>query len=349
MCKEKEIILVLCGLLLKETELYKLFSLVNNIEDIENYISEKAKKEDIEKAKENYNRLKRINGNVISIFDDLYPANLKEIYNAPPILYSLGNYTTEDVESIAVVGSRNVSEKGKILTELLIKDLEGYPITIVSGLAIGVDTIAHQEALRVGLRTIAVLGSGIDVVYPAINRTLFNKIAEKGVIFSEQPLGTKPMPYNFPKRNRIISGLSKAIVVVEASEKSGSLITARYSAEQNRDVFAFPRTPLDKNSGGNNNLIKIGAKLVTSGKDIIQEVFPYLDIKDKKRTLKTILLSEEEKKILDLLQEDPVNIEKLCFSLDIGPPTLANFLLNLELKGLIKELPGKFYIKIKES
>ncbi|MCX7991773.1 MAG: DNA-processing protein DprA [Proteobacteria bacterium] len=348
MCKEKEILLILCGILLKESELYKTFLKAGSIEEVESLLNKKVQKSDIEKAKNNLALLKKLNGKVTSVFDDNYPKTLKNIYNAPPIIYSIGEYLPEDEEAIAVVGSRNVSEKGKILTELLVRDLKDIRITIVSGLAIGVDTIAHREALNNGLRTIAVLGSGIDVVYPAVNKTLFNSIKNNGAIFSEQPLGTKPMPYNFPKRNRVISGLSRAVVVVEAGEKSGSLITARYSAEQNRDVYTFPRTPIDKNSAGNNYLIKIGAKVITSGKDLIEEVFPQ-KIRQENKNEKKIMVSEEERKILNLLQEDPVNIEKLCFSLDMGPPTLANFLLNLELKGLIKELPGKFYIKIKET
>lgn len=348
MCKDIELLLILCNTLLKESELYKLFSEARDIKYLEKYLSQRVKKEDIVEANESLKKLKKIGGKVISIFDDAYPALLKEIYNAPPILYYVGDYRSEDENAIAVVGSRNVSEKGKILTELLIDDFKGYPVTIVSGLAIGVDTIAHSEAMKKGLRTIAVLGSGIDIVYPAINRAIYEKIRENGVIFSEQPIGTKPMPYNFPKRNRIISGLSKAVVVVEAGNKSGSLITARYSAEQNRDVFTFPRTPLDKNSEGNNYLIKIGAKIITSGKDVLHEVFPTYIVKNEKNNEK-INLTEVDKKILELLQEGPVNIEKMCFSLDMGPPTLANFLLNLELKGLIKELPGKFYIKIKEK
>lgn len=346
MCKEKELIYILCGLLLKESELYKLFVMAKDIEDVEKCIVNRAKKDDIEEGKKKLHRLKNLDGMAISIFDEKYPSPLKNIYNAPPILYAVGEYKEEDKEALAVVGSRNISERGKILTEILIKDLQDSNITIVSGLAIGVDTIAHREALKRGLRTIAVLGSGIDVIYPSDNRSLFGKIKEKAVVFTEQPLGVKPLPYNFPKRNRIISGLSKAVVVVEAGEKSGSLITARYAADQNRDVYTFPRTPLDKNSEGNNYLIRVGAKIVTSGKDVIDEIFPHLAKNINNKRKKEIVLSEEEKKILSLLQEAPVNIEKLCFSLDIGPPTLANFLLNLELKGLIKELPGKLYIKI---
>lgn len=349
MSKEKELLYILCSILLKESELYKLFAISKTLVDIENYISKKAEKRDIELAKKNLRLLHSLSAHVISLFDEEYPEQLRDIYNAPPILYYVGSYLKEDRQALAIVGSRNLSDKGKILTELLINDISNYPITTVSGMAIGIDTIVHRESLNKGLRTIAVLGSGIDIIYPETNRGLFKKISENGAIFTEQPLGTKPFPYNFPKRNRIISGLSRGIVVVEAGERSGSLITARYGAEQNREVFTFPRTPLDKNSDGNNYLIKVGAKVITSGKDILEELFPDMAKDAKKERVYEYKLSPEELKILQLIEEEPVNIEKLCFSLDIGPPTLANFLLNLELKGFIKELPGKFYIKIKEN
>ncbi len=347
MSKEKELLYILCSDFLKEAELYRLFGSARDLRDIEKYLSERVTGEQLKKARKDQQKLKQIDGRVISIFDRSYPEILKDIYGAPPIIYYKGSYQESDKNAISVVGSRNISEKGKILTEMLIQDFAGYELTIVSGMALGVDTIAHKTALMHNLRTIAVIGSGLDVIYPAINRALYKEISEKGAVITEQPLGTKPLPFNFPKRNRIISGLSRSVVVVEAGEKSGSLITARCAAEQNRDVFTFPRTPLDKNSSGNNQLIRLGAKLITSGRDVLEEIFPFL--KKENIDITKNNLSDEEKKILQFIQEDPVNIEKLCFLLDMGPPTLANFLLNLELKGLVKELPGRFYIKLKEK
>lgn len=335
---------ILCCLKLKEKELYYLEQTVSSVEALESATKLSFEKDDIKKAKELLNYMQKKEIRVTAFFDNDYPQVLKEIPYYPPFLFYRGNYKREDAEAIGVVGSRKASLKGLQLTETLIKDLSQMPITIVSGLAAGIDAMAHKTAIESGLRTIAVLGSGIDVVYPAENRGLYEKIGESGVIFSEYLPKTPPLAHHFPKRNRIISGLSKAIVVVEAGERSGSLITARYAMEHNKELFVFPRTPLDKNSEGNNNLIKIGAKIITRAEDILKDVFNGVTI--EKVTKKEVKLSAEEEQVLSHISEEPVNIETLCFLLDIGPSTLANFLLILEMKGLVKELPGKFYVRI---
>lgn len=343
----KEELYVLCCLKLKEKELYHLEKTVSSVEKLEIATKLSFTSDDIKKAKEISCYMQKKDIKVSAFFDEDYPQVLRNTPFYPPFLFYVGNYEKKDEESISVVGSRKASLKGLQLTEILIKDLSQIPVTIVSGLASGIDTKAHNVALEMGLKTIAVLGSGIDVIYPAENKDLYKKIAENGVIFSEHPPKTPPLAYHFPKRNRIISGLSKAVVVVEAGEKSGSLITARYAMEQNKELFVFPRTPLDKNSEGNNNLIKIGAKIITKAEDILKDVFNYTpQTKTQKRD---ITLSNEEKKVLSHIAEEPINIETLCFLLDIGPSTLANFLLILEIKGLIKELPGKFYIRLNRS
>lgn len=338
----KEELFILCCLKLKEKELYYLTKTVSSLNNLEAVTRLKFDKDDVENAKQLNKYMLGKGIKVCAFFEDKYPQVLKEIPFYPPFLFYIGEYREEDVNAISIVGSRKASFKGVQLTEQLVKGLASTSVTIVSGLASGIDTAAHKKALEEGLRTIAVLGCGVDVVYPAANRWLYKKIAEQGVIFSEHPPGTPPLAFHFPKRNRIISGLSKAVVVVEAGERSGSLITARYAMEHNKELFVFPRTPLEGNSEGNNNLIKLGAKLLTKPEDIILDLFPEHEIKRKETKPD---LSLEEEKIYSHINEEPVNIDSLCFLLDMGPSTLANFLLILELKGLIKQLPGKFYVR----
>ncbi len=338
----KEELYLLCSLKLKEKELYYLEKTVFSLEALENTTKNMFTGEDISRARDLCKHMKIRGIRVCAYFDEDYPPVLRNITYYPPFLFYVGQYKQEDINGIAVIGSRKASLKGIELTEKLIKELSQINTTIISGMAAGIDTKAHKTAIETGLRTIAVLGSGIDVVYPVENRALYQRIAENGVVFSEHPPKTPPLPFHFPKRNRIISGLSKAVVVVEAGERSGSLITARYAMEQNRELFVFPRTPLERNSEGNNNLIKLGAKVVTKGDDIIKDLFP--DMKSS-QPLKEIKLLPEEEKIISAMPEEPVNIDSLCFLLDMGPSTLANFLLILEIKGFVESLPGNVYMK----
>ncbi|MFH0805422.1 MAG: DNA-processing protein DprA [Patescibacteria group bacterium] len=211
---------------------------------------------------------------LITIQDESYPKLLKEIYAPPAILYIKGNFSPNDKFSLGIVGTRNPSDYGRQITPIITSELSKSGITIVSGLAKGIDAIAHKTAIDNNGRTIAVLGSGIDSksIYPVINKYLSEKITENGAVISEFPINTKPLAQNFPQRNRIISGLSLGILVIEASEKSGSMITARNALEQNREVFAIPGDILSNNSLGPNNLIKMGAKLVTKTNDILEEL-----------------------------------------------------------------------------
>ena len=219
-------------------------------------------------------RLLKENINLITIQDKNYPKLLKEIYAPPALLYIKGNLEPNDKISIGIVGTRNPSSYGNQITPLITKDLSNFGLTIISGLAKGIDTLAHQATLNANGRTIAVLGTGIDKksIYPAINIQLAEEITHKGALISEFPIGTQPAAQNFPQRNRIISGLSLGVLVIEASEKSGSLITARNALEQNRDVFAIPGNVFSINSLGPNKLIKMGAKLVSQANDIIEEL-----------------------------------------------------------------------------
>ena len=214
--------------------------------------------------------------NIITLQDSLYPPKLLEIYDRPPFLYVKGNLKKDDID-IAIVGSRLASTYGKYTTERISRELALRGVTVVSGMARGIDSAAHQGALTARGRTIAVLGTGLDIIYPPENKKLFAAIGENGAVVSEYPLGTPPLASNFPARNRIISGMSYGVVVVEAGEKSGSLITARLALEQGREVFAVPGTIDSAGSRGTNKLIKQGAKLIENTDDILEEILPQLE------------------------------------------------------------------------
>ncbi|MDP8233692.1 MAG: DNA-processing protein DprA, partial [Candidatus Saelkia tenebricola] len=209
---------------------------------------------------------------VLTIFDKSYPEMLKEIYDPPVVLYVKGILSDKDDLSLGVVGSRKCTQYGIRATKELVASLKDYEITIVSGLARGIDSVAHKAALENKLRTIAVLGSGLGCIYPLENAKLANDIALSGAVISEFPFETKPLKQNFPRRNRIISGLSKGIVVIEAAQRSGALITVDFALEQGRDVFAMPGPVDSESSYGTNRLIKQGAKLIDSAEDILSEL-----------------------------------------------------------------------------
>ncbi len=221
---------------------------------------------------EELKKISELGIDLITIWDDDYPYNLKNIYDPPVVLYVKGSLLPADNNSISIVGSRRASSYGRRVAKRLSFDIAKYGITVVSGLARGIDTEAHRGALESGGRTIAVVGSGLDVIYPPENHGLFEKISRSGAVISEFALGTPPEARNFPARNRIVSGFSKGTVVVEASEKSGSLITANFALEQGREVFAVPGDIYRWGSKGSNRLIKEGAKLVESVHDILEEV-----------------------------------------------------------------------------
>lgn len=219
-------------------------------------------------------KLAKENIDLITIKDKKYPRLLKEIYNPPSLLYIKGSIKSADRFSIGVVGTRKISAYGQKITPVITNQLVKAGLTIVSGLAKGIDTFAHQTALESNGRTIAVLGSGLDKesIYPICNQDLAEEISKKGALISEFPIKSRPLAYHFPQRNRIISGLSLGILVIEAPQKSGAIITANCALEQNRDVFAVPGDILFDNSSGPNNLIKMGAKLVSQAKDILEEL-----------------------------------------------------------------------------
>jgi DNA processing protein len=276
-----------------------------------------------------------------------YPATLREIFDPPFVLYGAGRPEVLKEPSIAVVGARRPTPYGRAAAEKLAKDLASSGLVVVSGLARGIDSIAHWGALDSG-RTVAVLGSGLDDIYPRENSGLFRKIAEAGAGITEFPPEMPPFPYHFPLRNRIISGLSWATVVVEATRQSGSLITARLSLEQNRDVMAVPGSPASDLSRGTNWLIKSGAKLVETWEDVVEELpSPLREKFISRRTeeeKKMPALSPEERKIFDRLSvETPVQIDDLVEAADTSVSEMLGILLGLELKGLVRQAPGKFF------
>lgn len=288
---------------------------------------------------------------LLTLTDSDYPALLQQIPDPPPILYVAGTLGEEEA-CLAVVGSRDASPYGLKTAQHLSRQLAGLGITIVSGLALGIDTAAHQGALAGRGRTVAVLGCGLDVVYPRQNQSLFKEIiATGGAVISEFPPGTLPDGRNFPKRNRIISGMSYGTVVVEAARRSGSLITARLAAEQNREVFAVPGAVGAPKSTGTHALIKQGAKLVEQVSDITEEIRPFMNlvaqvpIPARTNTEPKPQLSTTETSVMAQLQNRPTHIDAVIQGAQLTASTTAAALLHLELKGVIEQLPGKYFVR----
>jgi DNA processing protein len=286
---------------------------------------------------------------IVTLTDEDYPPLLLHIPDPPPFLYVYGSLDSS-MKNIAVVGSRNATEYGISTTNRLCADLASLKFGIVSGMAKGIDTAAHQGALAGQGKTVAVLGSGFERIYPAENLKLFHQIAARGAVVSEFPLLTEPEGHNFPKRNRIISGMCLGTVVVEATKKSGALITARLALEQNREVFAVPGSIHSFKSIGTHTLIKEGAKLVEHVQDIIEELpatIPATGTSDhsiqKENKAEPPPLSEEESTVFSALGPYPVHIDDLVRKLSVEPGKLASILLQLELKGMVHQSPGKLF------
>jgi DNA processing protein len=284
---------------------------------------------------------------VLTLVDQDYPQALRNISNPPPVLYVRGNFKKEDEISMAIVGSRKASYYGKKMAAKFSRSLVSLGFTVVSGMARGIDTIAHQSALAEDGRTIAFLGSGIDVIYPKENRKLMKKIIKNGVVISEFPLGSKPLAVNFPQRNRLISGFSLGTVVVEATLKSGTFTTVKWALEQGKEVFAIPGDIRSKTSQGTNKLIQKGAKLITDAEDIVAE-FPFLKRKDltvPPPQEKKIDLTTGEKRIIEFLPNEPTHIDDIIEGMELPSSKVLSILLSLEIKGLVQQLPGKRFAK----
>jgi DNA processing protein len=288
-------------------------------------------------------KLEKYKVKIIIADDPAYPARLKEIDYYPPLLYLRGNLLPEDSSSLAVVGTRQPSIYGRQVAEEIVPELVRNKITIVSGLAYGIDSIAHQSALKVGGRTLAVLASGVDLIYPAKHVNLARQIIENGALISEFPLGIKPKAEHFPQRNRIMSGLSLGTLVIEAGKRSGALITAYLALEQNREVFAVPGNIFSSHSQGTNYLIKEGAKLVQNAIDIVEEL--NLGIVAQQLELKELAPADEaEAKVLQFLSKEATHIDELCRLSHLPIAQLSSTLAMLELKGQVKQLGNMNYV-----
>ena len=297
-------------------------------------------------AEEECVRLAASGARIVTFTSLDYPKSLFEIHDPPPFLYLRGELKSQET-AVAIVGSRRATSYGLLATARLSEALAGHGVTVVSGMARGVDTAAHKGALAAGGRTVGVLGSGIDKIYPPENAKLFKDMAEKGCLVSEFPLGTLPLAENFPRRNRIISGLSRGVLVVEAAENSGSLITARYALEHGRDVFAVPGNITFASSRGSNRLIKEGAKLVDCVEDILEEL-PGLqrasggESGDSDRT-RAFALTPREAAVYEILARSPLHIDDIIAQTELTAAEVSSMLLHLELKGAVTPLPGTHY------
>ena len=274
--------------------------------------------------------------------DPAFPDRLKEIYDVPPLLYIRGALAAEDEWAIAIVGTRRATIYGRDVTERLVTDLVNNRITIVSGLAHGIDSVAHRTALKAGGRTIAIFACGLDLVYPAENTKLAQAIIEQGALISEYPLGTRPKADNFPRRNRIMSGLSLGVVVTEAGESSGALITANLALEQNREVFAIPGSILSPASRGTNRLIQDGAKLVRNVQDILEELNLTM-IPQQLEMRELVPADETESLLLKHLRNEPIHIDEVCRRSQLPIATVSSTLAMMELKGMVRHLGGMNY------
>jgi DNA processing protein len=328
------------------------FSELSSIEGINSTIIKRIKRESEENiflsfAEQQVALATKNRCRIISYWDEDYPYLLRKIYDPPVILFVKGKMQKSDENSIAIVGTRTPTSYGKKFAEKFVSELVGYNITIVSGLARGIDTISHISAIKNRGRTIAVLGSGLDVIYPPENKKLFNEIIDKGCVISEYAFGTKPDAVNFPKRNRIISGISLGTVIIETDINGGARFTAQFALDQNREVFALPGNVDTKQSAGTNQLIQRGqAKLITSVDDIISEFGNKFKIQPKEEKKVDISqLNIFESKLFEFINSDPIHIDTLAEKVESQTSECLVHLLTLEFKGLIKQLPGKYFVR----
>jgi DNA processing protein len=300
---------------------------------------------------EDIRRIRAANVRVVTFSDPAYPARLRTIADPPPALYVKGEVEAKDEHAVAVVGSRSASDYGRRVARELCRGLSLCGFTVVSGMARGIDGEAHAAALEAGGRTIAVLGSGIDRPYPPEHERLYHRISGQGAVISELPMGTPPMAFNFPARNRLISGLSVGVVVVEATEKSGSLITASLALEQGREVFAVPGEVGASRTRGTHRLIRQGAKLVETIEDIVEEVAPQLAGHAMRAgAIKERALPEpasaEARTLYALFDRRSIHVDEIIERSGFTAAKVSEILLQLELEGYLKQLPGSRYTAV---
>lgn len=280
--------------------------------------------------------------------DELYPRFLREISQPPPVLYVRGELSLEDEWAVAIVGTRKLTHYGRQATEEFARQLADHHITVVSGLARGVDAIAHKTAVDAGGRSIAVLGSGVDRIYPPEHKSLAEKIITQGAVISDYAPGTAPESSNFPPRNRIIAGLSRAIIVIEAGEQSGALITAGFANDQGRDVYALPGSIFSLQSKGTNRLIQNGAKPILDIRDLLLDLQVEL-IQEHKQMRITYPLDNLEQKILNLLSDQPMHVDEITLLSELPVSQVSACLSMLELKGVGRQIGGMKYVAIKDQ
>ncbi len=284
---------------------------------------------------------------VIPLSSPDYPACLKNIYDPPIVLYVSGTLLESDKHSIAIVGSRRATVYGRSVAERIAGDLAARGLTIISGGARGIDTAAHKGALASGGRTIAFLGCGIDVSYPAENKKLFEAIADSGAVISEFPLGAAPEPWRFPPRNRLISGMSIGVLVCQSPEASGALITAGYAAEQGKDTYAVPGNVDDERNRGCHKLIQDGAKLVQDARDILHELgLDGEEEEPRQMGLPIETLNEQERDIAALLSPEPMHLDEIIEKTGMAPPMVSGTLTILEMKNVVCRVPGNAYVRV---
>jgi len=280
--------------------------------------------------------------------DESYPGRLKEIDQPPPVLYIRGEYLQDDLFAVAIVGTRRVTAYGRQITEEISSFLAANGITVISGLARGVDAIAHQNTLKAGGRTIGVLGSGVDKIYPPEHRGLAEQMMERGAVISDYALGTPPDASNFPPRNRIISGLSLAVVVIEAGETSGALITAEFAAEQGREVFAVPGSILAPQSKGTNKLIQRGALPLLTMNDLMQAL-DLTRVGEHQAARRAIPADETEARLMNVLGSEPLHVDEIRNQADLPIEKVSATLALMELKGMVRQVGGMNYVAMREE
>lgn len=295
-----------------------------------------------------WQRLEKQGITVITWQDKHYPRRLREIDQPPPVLYTRGELLLEDEWAVAVVGTRRVTPYGRQIAEQVATTLAHSGVTVVSGLAHGVDAIAHQAAINAGGRTVAVLGCGVDRIYPPDHRRLAERLLEHGALLSDYAPGTPPEAVNFPPRNRIISGLSMAVVVIEAGERSGALITAQFAAEQGREVFAVPGNINAPQSSGTNRLIQQGAHPLLDVRDLLDNLD--LDLVTEQQTARKVIPADTlEAKLLSLLSQQPLHVDEIRNQADMPIEKISAALTLMELKGLVRQVGGMQYVSVREE
>ncbi len=324
---------------------------LHNLEAVEGIGTVRAKAikafNDFSRAETEIQFIERYKIMPLFLADKAYPQRLLNCYDSPTMLYYRGEADLNATHVVAIIGTRSLSDYGKTLTEKLVEELSAAKVLVVSGLAFGIDTVAHKAALVNGLPTVGVLGHSLDMIYPAANTKLAKQMAaDGGGLLTEFTSGTKPDRHNFPTRNRVVAGMADATVVVESDLKGGSIITAELANNYNRDVFAFPGKTTDAKSRGCNHLIRQNkAGLITSGADVLESMgwLPQPDRKKKVQRQLFVEMSTEEKIVVSLLDEKDLPIDELYMRSELSAGTVAAALLNLELQGIVQSLPGKMY------